>query len=77
MLAFDDELPFQIDLAAPAFVSNDCGGTVTLDEDDADSGFDIRLTDGMVGAGADLPDRRQRHLRQRRRRAVHQHLRTT
>ncbi len=50
MMAFDDELPFGMDLAAPAFVSNTCGGTVTLDEDDADSGFDVRLVDGMVGA---------------------------
>jgi hypothetical protein len=49
MMAFDDELPFGMELAAPALVSNGCGGTVTLDEDDADSGFDVRLVDGMVG----------------------------
>ncbi len=50
MLAFDDEFPGGVSFADPAFVSNSCGGTVTLDEGDADSDFDVRLVDGMVGA---------------------------
>lgn len=48
-MAFDDELPSGVELAAPAFVSNTCDGSVTIDEDDADSGFDIRLTGGKLG----------------------------
>ena len=50
-LEFDDEFPFGMFLAKPAFVSNSCDGTVELDEDDVDSDFDVRLTGGKVGAG--------------------------
>ncbi len=46
-LAFSDTLPTGMALAAPAFVSNTCFGTVTA----PDGGTTISLTDGMVGAG--------------------------
>ena len=45
-LAFVDDLPFGMELAAPALVSNTCGGTVTTDDVDDE----VELTDGMVGA---------------------------
>ena len=50
-LAFDDEFPFGMSLAAPSLVSNDCGGTLTFDDDDVDPDFDVRLVEGSVGAG--------------------------
>ncbi len=46
-LAFTDDLPYGIMLAAPAFVSNSCGGTLTA----PDGGDTITLVDGSVGAG--------------------------
>jgi len=44
-MAFTDELPFGMDLAEPAFVSNTCGGTLTA----PDGGDEVSLVDGDVG----------------------------
>lgn len=46
-MAFTDNLPAGMTLAAPAFVSNDCGGTVSA----PDGGTTVSLTDGMLGLG--------------------------
>ncbi len=46
-LAFTDSLPSGMTLAAPAFVSNTCFGTVTA----TNGGSSISLADGMVGTG--------------------------
>ena len=47
-LAFSDTMPAGMTLAAPAFVSSDCGGTVTA----PDGGNTVSLTGGQVAAGA-------------------------
>ena len=46
-LSFTDTLPPGVTLAAPAFVSNGCVGTVSA----SNGGDVVSLTDGMVGAG--------------------------
>jgi uncharacterized repeat protein (TIGR01451 family) len=48
-MAFSDTLPSGVALAAPAFSSNSCGGTVTA----PDGGSTISFTDGVLGAGQD------------------------